>query len=52
MEFCWSCSYVLVVYVFYLENVLEEEMNRFLGIVLDVEYFFICVYKEEDVDIK
>lgn len=27
-------------------------MNRLLGIVLDVEYLFTCVHKEEDADTK
>lgn len=36
----------------HLENVSEEEMNRLLGIVLDVEYLFTCVHKEEDADTK
>jgi histone acetyltransferase len=30
----------------------EEEMDRLLGIVLDVEYLFTCVHKEEDADTK
>ncbi len=36
----------------HLENVSEEEMNRLLGIVLDVEYLYTCVHKEEDPDTK
>lgn len=36
----------------HLENVSEEEMNRLLGIVLDVEYLYTCVHKEEDADTK
>ncbi|KAM6339053.1 histone acetyltransferase KAT2B isoform 4-T4 [Podargus strigoides] len=39
-------------HVSHLENVSEEEMNRLLGIVLDVEYLFTCVHKEEDADTK
>lgn len=27
-------------------------MNRLLGIVLDVEYLYTCVHKEEDADTK
>jgi histone acetyltransferase len=27
-------------------------MNRLLGIVLNVDYLFTCVHKEEDVDTK
>lgn len=36
----------------HLENISEEEMNRLLGIVLDVEYLYTCVHKEEDADTK
>lgn len=39
-------------HVSHLENVSEEEMNRLLGIVLDVEYLFTCVHREEDADTK
>lgn len=39
-------------HVTHLENVSEEEMNRLLGIVLDVEYLYTCVHKEEDADTK
>ncbi|MGH0147230.1 UNVERIFIED_CONTAM: hypothetical protein FKN15_028804 [Acipenser sinensis] len=39
-------------HVSHLENVSEEEMNRLLGIALDVEYLFTCVHKEEDADTK
>ena len=36
----------------HLENVEEEELNRLLGIVVDVENLFMCVHKEEDADTK
>jgi len=39
-------------HVTHLENVSEEEVNRLLGIVLDVEYLYTCVHKEEDPDTK
>uniref|UniRef100_A0A674CZ45 histone acetyltransferase n=1 Tax=Salmo trutta TaxID=8032 RepID=A0A674CZ45_SALTR len=39
-------------HVTHLENVSEEEMNRLLGIALDVEYLNTCVHKEEDADTK
>uniref|UniRef100_A0A4X2M6U7 Histone acetyltransferase n=1 Tax=Vombatus ursinus TaxID=29139 RepID=A0A4X2M6U7_VOMUR len=51
-ESCRSCSHTLAAHVSHLENVSEEEMNRLLGIVLDVEYLFTCVHKEEDADTK
>ncbi|XP_032486109.1 histone acetyltransferase KAT2B isoform X3 [Phocoena sinus] len=58
----WAVSYsqdegplqlsVRAAHVSHLENVSEEEVNRLLGIVLDVEYLFTCVHKEEDADTK
>ncbi|XP_041421935.1 histone acetyltransferase KAT2B isoform X2 [Xenopus laevis] len=51
-EPCRSCGHPLAAHVSHLENVSEEEMNRLLGIVLDIEYLFTCVHKEEDADTK
>ncbi|KAM5157312.1 histone acetyltransferase KAT2B isoform 1-T1 [Mantella aurantiaca] len=51
-EPCRSCSHPLASHVSHLENVSEEEINRLLGIALDVEYLFTCVHKEEDADTK
>uniref|UniRef100_A0A4W3JTF6 histone acetyltransferase n=1 Tax=Callorhinchus milii TaxID=7868 RepID=A0A4W3JTF6_CALMI len=51
-EPCRSCGHTLADHVSHLEHVSEEEMNRLLGIVLDVEYLFTCVHKEEDADTK
>nr|XP_048312506.1 histone acetyltransferase KAT2B isoform X2 [Myodes glareolus] len=51
-ESCRSCSHALAAHVSHLEDASEEEMNRLLGIVLDVEYLFTCVHKEEDADTK
>ncbi|XP_036411161.1 histone acetyltransferase KAT2B [Megalops cyprinoides] len=51
-EPCRSCSHALADHVTHLENVSEEEMNRLLGIALDVEYLYTCVHKEEDADTK
>ncbi|XP_072303576.1 histone acetyltransferase KAT2B isoform X1 [Eucyclogobius newberryi] len=51
-EPCRSCSHTLGDHVTHLENVSEEEMNRLLGIVMDVEYLYTCVHKEEDADTK
>ncbi|XP_071224784.1 histone acetyltransferase KAT2B isoform X4 [Salvelinus alpinus] len=52
LEPCRSCSHTLGDHVTHLENVSEEEMSRLLGIVLDVEYLYTCVHKEEDADTK
>ena len=39
-------------HVSHLDNVPEEELNRLLSMVVDVENLFTCVHKEEDVDTK
>ena len=39
-------------HVSHLEDTPEEELNRLLGIVVDVENLFMCVTKEEDADTK
>ena len=39
-------------HVSHLNNVSEEELNRLLSMVVDVENLFTCVHKEEDVDTK
>ena len=39
-------------HVSHLEATDEEELNRLLGIVVDVENLFMCVAKEEDADTK
>ena len=50
------CFYVLCMklesHVSHLDNVSEEELNRLLSMVVDVENLFTCVHKEEDVDTK
>ncbi|XP_014772776.1 histone acetyltransferase KAT2A isoform X1 [Octopus bimaculoides] len=49
---CRSCSHTLGAHVSHLENVAEEELNRLLRIVVDVENLFMCVHKEEDTETK
>jgi len=39
-------------HVSHLDNVSQEELNRLLSMVVDVENLFTCVHKEEDVDTK
>ncbi|NXU82273.1 KAT2A acetyltransferase, partial [Xiphorhynchus elegans] len=51
-EPCRSCSHTLADHVSHLENVSEEEINRLLGMVVDVENLFMSVHKEEDTDTK
>ncbi|XP_031441936.1 histone acetyltransferase KAT2B isoform X3 [Clupea harengus] len=52
LEPCRSCSHSLSDHVTHLEHVSEEEVNRLLGMALDVEYLYNCVHKEEDPDTK
>ncbi|CAH1789009.1 unnamed protein product [Owenia fusiformis] len=49
---CRSCSHTLGAHVSHLESTPEDELNRLLGIVVDVENLFMCVHKEEDADTK
>lgn len=50
------CDFKLVLmtadHVSHLENVSEDEINRLLGMVVDVENLFMSVHKEEDTDTK
>ncbi|RWS03005.1 histone acetyltransferase KAT2B-like protein [Dinothrombium tinctorium] len=49
---CRSCGHSLDAHVSHLEHVSDDEMNRLLGMVVDVENLFMCVHIEEDVDTK
>ena len=49
---CRTCSHSLSSHVTHLNNAGEEELDRLLGIVVDVENLFMCVHKEEDNDTK
>lgn len=49
---CRTCNHQLSVHINHLENVNEDELNRLLGIVVDVENLFMCVHNEEDIDTK
>uniref|UniRef100_A0AAY5EBT8 Histone acetyltransferase n=1 Tax=Electrophorus electricus TaxID=8005 RepID=A0AAY5EBT8_ELEEL len=51
-EACRSCGHALAEHVSHLENVSEDEINRLLGMVVDVENLFMSVHKEEDTDTK
>uniref|UniRef100_A0A8C6NNC7 histone acetyltransferase n=1 Tax=Nothobranchius furzeri TaxID=105023 RepID=A0A8C6NNC7_NOTFU len=51
-ESCRSCGHALADHVSHLENVSEDEINRLLGMVVDVENLFMSVHKEEDTDTK
>ncbi|KAK3578779.1 hypothetical protein CHS0354_035688 [Potamilus streckersoni] len=49
---CRSCGHALGAHVTHLEEAAEEELNRLLKIVVDVENLFLCVHKEEDAETK
>lgn len=49
---CRSCGHNLESHISHLESSDDEELNRLLGIVVDVEHLFNCVRKEEDSDTK
>merc|ERR1719187_1558354 len=49
---CRTCGHALSAHVSHLQAVKEEELDRLLGIVVDVENLFMCVHKEEDSDTK
>eukprot|EP00092_Neocalanus_flemingeri_P021975 GFUD01023832.1.p1 GENE.GFUD01023832.1~~GFUD01023832.1.p1 ORF type:complete len:759 (-),score=221.26 GFUD01023832.1:292-2568(-) len=49
---CRTCSHPLSSHVSHLTTVGEDELDRLLGIVVDVENLFMCVHKEEDSDTK
>ncbi|XP_039251065.2 histone acetyltransferase KAT2A-like [Styela clava] len=49
---CRSCTHALQNHVSHLEMSGEDEINRLLGMVVDVENLFQCVQKEEDGDSK
>lgn len=49
---CRVCSHSLRDHITHLENVSEDELNRLLAIVVDLENLFIVVNAEEDPDTK
>ncbi|XP_005096521.2 histone acetyltransferase KAT2A isoform X2 [Aplysia californica] len=49
---CKSCRHNLGAHVSHLESADEEELNRLLRIVVDVENLFVCVTREEDAEAK
>ena len=42
----------LIIIVLLLQKITLDELDRLLGIVVDVENLFMCVHKEEDADTK
>lgn len=49
---CRACNHTLSDHISHLENVEEDQLNRLLAIVVDLESLFIIVNAEEDADTK
>ncbi|XP_069959700.1 histone acetyltransferase KAT2A isoform X1 [Cherax quadricarinatus] len=49
---CRSCTHTLGDHVSHLESAGDDDLDRLLSIVVDVENLFICVHREEDPDTK
>ncbi|CAH3176191.1 unnamed protein product, partial [Porites lobata] len=49
---CHSCSHTLGAHISHLHDIPEDELNRLLCMLIDVENLFMCVHKEEDADTK
>ncbi|XP_076059998.1 gcn5 acetyltransferase [Oratosquilla oratoria] len=51
-EQCRMCSHTLGSHVSHLDQAVDDDLDRLLSIVVDVENLFICVHREEDTDTK
>ncbi|XP_046671365.1 histone acetyltransferase KAT2A [Homalodisca vitripennis] len=49
---CHNCTHVLASHTTHLKSLQEEEVNRLLGMVVDVENIFMSMHREEDPDTK
>ncbi|XP_071519854.1 histone acetyltransferase KAT2A [Panulirus ornatus] len=49
---CRCCTHTLGDHVSHLESASDDDLDRLLSIVVDVENLFICVHREEDPDTK
>ncbi|EDO43844.1 predicted protein [Nematostella vectensis] len=49
---CRSCGHSLGLHISQLQSISEDELDRLLCMVVDVENLFMCVHKEEDADTK
>ncbi|KAK7073699.1 Histone acetyltransferase kat2b [Halocaridina rubra] len=49
---CQSCTHTLGDHVSHLDSATEDDLDKLLSIVVDVETLFICVHREEDHDTK
>ncbi|XP_037804933.1 histone acetyltransferase KAT2A-like isoform X1 [Penaeus monodon] len=49
---CRSCGHTLGDHVSHLESAVDDDLDRLLSIVVDVENLFICLHREEDPDTK
>ena len=51
-EPCKNCNHPLSSHVMHIENAGEDELNRLLSMIVDIENIMLCVQKEEDGDTK
>uniref|UniRef100_H2Z2H4 histone acetyltransferase n=1 Tax=Ciona savignyi TaxID=51511 RepID=H2Z2H4_CIOSA len=51
-DVCHACNHPLSNHVKHLDTAKEDEINRLLSMIVDVENLVICVQKEEDTDTK
>jgi len=51
-DLCKNCSHTLAQHVSHLQSVPKTELDRLLGIVVDVENLFMCVQQEEESETK
>nr|CAB3257876.1 histone acetyltransferase KAT2A [Phallusia mammillata] len=51
-EKCKGCGHMLSSHVKHLDTMKEDEVNRLLNMIVDVENLVVCVQKEEDTDTK
>lgn len=49
---CRSCTHSLETHMSHLTSVAEEELNKLLGMVIDVDNIFMGLHREEDPDTK
>nr|XP_018908227.1 PREDICTED: histone acetyltransferase KAT2A [Bemisia tabaci]XP_018908228.1 PREDICTED: histone acetyltransferase KAT2A [Bemisia tabaci] len=49
---CRNCTHILGNHVSHLKTLPEEEINRLLGMVVDVENIFMSMHTEQDADTK
>ncbi|XP_075217485.1 gcn5 acetyltransferase [Lycorma delicatula] len=49
---CHSCTHQLSLHISHVKNLPDEEINRLLGMIVDVENIYMGMHREEDADTK